>query len=172
MEIDEPLPYLYIWILSFFWLLLPASVFASNNLVESTVRSYFKDIPVMVAIADCESEFKQYNASGEALRGGWLGGMVGVFQLFERVHETSAAALGFDIATLDGNLAYARHLYNTSGTNPWNSSKSCWSNVPLPKAEAATDANESIEAVRLELIKQIMTLMQLLAEKDKVAISL
>ena len=171
METDEPYPYFGIWIITLL-LLLPSNVFANNNLVENTVRNYFKDIPVMVAIANCESEFKQYNASGEALRGGWLGGMVGVFQLFERVHNSTASALGFDIATLDGNLAYARHLYNTSGTSPWNSSKSCWSNIPLPKAEAATDNDESIEAVRLELIKQIMTLLQLLEEKNKVVVNL
>jgi hypothetical protein len=34
--------------------------------------------------------------------------------------------MGLDIETLDGNLAYARHLYRTQGTAPWVYSEHCW----------------------------------------------
>ena len=87
---------------------------------EAKVREYFKDIPVMIEIARCESKFRQFTDSGTVLRGGGSGGMIGVFQFFESIHSTPAKILGFDLATLDGNLAYAKHVYTTEGTVPWN----------------------------------------------------
>jgi hypothetical protein len=95
------------------------------SVVESKVRAYFADIPVMVAIAKCESKFRQFDHSGEPLDGG-AGGMIGIFQINGAVHKSYAASLGFDIDTVEGNLGYARHLYEESGTGPWDSSASCW----------------------------------------------
>ena len=87
--------------------------------VEKLVREYFADIPVMIEIARCESNFRQFTDSGLVMRGGNGGVMVGVFQFFESVHAKTARALGFDITTIEGNLAYARHLYKQEGTTPW-----------------------------------------------------
>jgi hypothetical protein len=119
--------------------------------VEAAVRSYFADIPVMIAIADCESGFTQLNSSGAALNGG-SGGMIGVFQVNRSVHAKFALTLGDDINTLTGNMAYARYLYNNEGTVPWNSSKSCWSPIvssgSLPAA-ALSKAVDIVEAVVL-----------------------
>jgi hypothetical protein len=98
---------------------------ASSTPVEATVRSYFADIPVMIAIARCESRFRQVDSSGALLDGG-SGGMVGIFQINSAVHTVFAQSLGFDIATVKGNLEYARYLYDREGTVPWNSSASCW----------------------------------------------
>jgi hypothetical protein len=93
--------------------------------VETAVRSYFADIPVMIPIARCESTFTQFNSSGNTLNGG-SGGMMGVYQINRSVHTKFALSLGYDITTLLGNLQYARYLYNNEGTGPWTSSKSCW----------------------------------------------
>lgn len=95
--------------------------------VEQKVRHLFKDTPVMIEIARCESKFRQYTDSGNVFRGGYQNAMVGVFQFNGPVHKNGAKALGFDIDTLDGNLDYAKHVYTLSGTDPWVSSFTCWS---------------------------------------------
>lgn len=84
---------------------------------ESAVRAYFADVPAMIAIAKCESGFRQYTNSGTPLRGSNL--YIGVFQIDEKIHAKKALDLGFDIYTLDGNLAYAKYLYSQAGTKPW-----------------------------------------------------
>lgn len=96
-----------------------------NATVEAQVQSYFSDIPVMIAIAQCESSFRQFNQNGTPLLGG-DGDVVGVFQLDESSHANAAQSLGIDIDTTAGNLEYARFLYGFEGTTPWFSSYSCW----------------------------------------------
>lgn len=96
--------------------------------VGAKVRAYFADTPIMVAVAKCESGFRQYDDVGNPLYGG-TGGMVGVFQEAAAIHGDAAKAMGLDINTLDGNLAYARYLYETSGLTPWLASASCWSPI-------------------------------------------
>lgn len=90
--------------------------------VEAAVRVAFADAPEMIAIAKCESGFRQHDASGNVLRGGTGKGYIGVFQIGESLHAQPALNAGMDIFTLEGNLAYARVLYDQSGTRPW---KSC-----------------------------------------------
>ncbi len=97
----------------------------TNDGVAATVRSYFADTPVMIAIAKCESEFRQFDENGGPLHGG-NGNMIGVYQISEAVHADIAATLGMDIYSLSGNLAYAKHLYLEKGTVPWNASRACW----------------------------------------------
>jgi hypothetical protein len=118
-------------------------------IVEQLVRDYFKDIPVMIDIAKCESKFRQFTDSGAPFRGGVGGGMIGVFQFYEQVHQAPARALGLDLATLEGNIAYARHLYTESGSTPW---ASC---VPAPVS--TLDANTQL---RIELLTKLVGLLQ------------
>jgi hypothetical protein len=109
--------------------------------IETAVRSYFADIPVMIEIARCESGFRQFDAAGNALDGG-AGGMIGVFQIHERSHQAEANALGLDIRTREGNLAYARHLYEAEGTDPWISAYPCWNRSVISQTLAfPTDEN-------------------------------
>jgi len=116
-----------------FLLCLPLFAIAQSD-VEAEVRSYFADIPVMASIAKCESEFTQFGGGGASLHGGAGGGMVGVFQINENIHDAYARNLGMDIDTLEGNLAYARYLYEREGTVPWNSSSNCWKDIPLAES--------------------------------------
>jgi hypothetical protein len=102
-----------------------------NAIVEDSVRFYFADAPIMIDVARCETKFKQYTPDGSAYYDG-THTYIGVFQINEKIHTPRALGMGLNIATLDGNLAYARYLYNTSGTNPW---KGC-----LPKTITATAA--------------------------------
>jgi hypothetical protein len=93
---------------------------------EAKVREYWQDAPVMAKVAYCESTFRQYNDDGQPLRGRVNSADVGVMQINETVHLATATKMGLDLETLDGNLAYARHLYRTQGTGPWIYSKHCW----------------------------------------------
>lgn len=93
---------------------------------EQYVRKYFKDIPIMVEIARCESTFRHLDKDGEVHRGRVVAEDVGVMQINEYYHLDQAVKKNIDIYSLDGNLTYARDLYERQGTRPWNSSKPCW----------------------------------------------
>lgn len=94
--------------------------------VEEMVREAFKDDPVMIAIARCESKFRQWGSDGEALRGEINSHDRGIFQINEIYHLNPALKVGIDILTAQGNIEYAKILYEQSGTQPWDWSKSCW----------------------------------------------
>ena len=98
----------------------------ANADVEAEVRSYFKDIPVMVNIARCESTFRHTLSDGSVLRGKVDSADTGVMQINLRYHEARADSLGYDLHDLHGNMAYARALYEEQGTQPWKSSQACW----------------------------------------------
>jgi hypothetical protein len=95
--------------------------------VEQRVREYFADIPVMIQVARCESGFEQFNPqTGDVFRG-WMNPKdLGVMQINEAYHGATAQRLGLNLYTLEGNLAYARSLYNAQGTQPWSASRYCW----------------------------------------------
>jgi hypothetical protein len=140
----------------------------STQTVEETVREYFADIPVMIEIARCESKFRQFTDSGNVMRGGVGRQMVGVFQFFDRYHVGPANALGFDIETVAGNLAYARHLYNLESTAPWNSARTCWDVPALAgttsfiTATPAVTVSDDVLRQKIALLEQIIKLLQAL----------
>jgi hypothetical protein len=117
--------------------------------VEKRVREYFVDIPVMIEIARCESKFRQFTDAGSVFRGGAGAGMIGVFQFYEKYHTAASAALGLDLAALEGNIRYARHLYEQSGTTPW---ASC-----VPAVSAGMNATAQL---RIELMTKLIGLLQ------------
>ncbi|QDP67609.1 MAG: hypothetical protein Tp172MES00d2C118482111_3 [Prokaryotic dsDNA virus sp.] len=103
-----------------------------NAGVEETVRDFFKDIPVMIAIARCESTFKQWDSrTGDVLMNSEGSSATGVMQLMASYHARPAEILGMDIEELEGNLQYARVLYNERGTQPWDASKKCWGSANM-----------------------------------------
>lgn len=93
---------------------------------ETIVREYFRDIPVMAQVARCESTFRHTLADGSVLRGRVDNDDLGVMQINLRYHATQAEELGIDLYDIEGNLAYARYLYEKKGTQPWNASAPCW----------------------------------------------
>lgn len=95
--------------------------------VQMKVYTYFSDIPEMIYVAECESTFRHYEVNGEVLRGRAVSADVGVMQVNEYYHLDRSRSLGFDIHTLEGNLDYARFLYNEQGLQPWSASRPCWS---------------------------------------------
>jgi len=112
----------------------PDSIEVDPAYVEAVVRDYFKDIPVMIEIARCESGFRQYEDNGLMVENpspdSSASGVYGIlyikhFKLWSTSPETN-------ITTLKGNLAYARKMYMESGTAPWAESESCWSHSQKP----------------------------------------
>lgn len=91
------------------------------------VQEYFKDEPIMIEVARCESQFRQFDKNGMVLRGIVNDQDVGIMQINEKYHLSASKSLGYDIYSLEGNLAYARHIYERQGAAPWVSSSPCWS---------------------------------------------
>jgi hypothetical protein len=97
-----------------------------NKTTEDLVREEFSDIPIMVEIAKCESQFTQFNKDGSIHLGRINPADVGTFQINERYHLRESQKLNLDIHTVNGNLKYARHLYESEGVDPWSASSPCW----------------------------------------------
>lgn len=94
--------------------------------VEQYVKTYYAKTPVLAKISQCESQFRQFASDGSVLRGREVRQDVGVMQINETYHKATAQKLGYNIYTLDGNLAYAQYLYDREGSQPWSASKACW----------------------------------------------
>ncbi len=94
--------------------------------LEMYVRSYFKDKPLLAEISRCESTFRHFDTNGNIVRGIVNKDDVGVMQINEYYHASTAKQLGLDLRTVDGNLAYAKYLYEKEGPKPWSASSPCW----------------------------------------------
>lgn len=93
---------------------------------EDFVKEYYKEKPILYEIAKCESTLRHWNSEGEVLRGRVNKSDVGLMQINEAYHAKTAKALGFDLTTIKGNMAYAEWLYEKQGTAPWVHSSKCW----------------------------------------------
>lgn len=121
-----------------------ASAMPAAQSPKEYVADYFADVPVMVDIASCESHFHQYDADGSIYRGKVNNLDIGVMQINEHYHSATAQKLGIDLYTIQGNVAYARYLYDKEGTQPWVSSKPCWG----PKAVADGSLKASLATAK------------------------
>jgi len=93
---------------------------------ESIVRNYFADIPVMIEIARCESTFRHTLSDGSVLQGRVDPADTGVMQINKRYHQKAATAMELNLDDITDNMAYARHLYERQGVQPWSASAPCW----------------------------------------------
>lgn len=94
--------------------------------VKRYVEDKFADKPILISIAKCESQYRQYDKNGNVLRGIENNLDVGVMQINEKYHLKDSKKLGYDIYTIEGNTAYAEYLYDKQGAKPWMSSSPCW----------------------------------------------
>lgn len=94
--------------------------------IQDRAGEIFKNDPVLLAIAQCESSFRHYDTDGTVLRGKTNPADVGLMQINEKYHADKASELGFDLETPEGNMQYAKWLYEKEGVTPWISSSSCW----------------------------------------------
>ncbi len=101
--------------------------------LEQIAKVYFKDYPILVKIAGCESQFRQFDTNGNVLVGRVNKGDLGLMQINKYYHGVKSDELGFDIETVEGNMAYAKYLYEKEGEKPWLSSSKCWKQAPAQK---------------------------------------
>lgn len=93
--------------------------------IEGFVHASYEDIPLLIEIAKCESRIRHFD-EGERVFRGVNTADVGVMQINEFYHLKRSQKLGFNIYTPEGNVAYARFLYEKEGTKPWKASEKCW----------------------------------------------
>jgi hypothetical protein len=101
-------------------------VLQDRKAVEKYLREQYADTPILVEIARCESTFAQFDKNGNVVRGRVNNKDVGVMQINEQYHLETAVTLGYNLHTIEGNVAYAKHLYEQEGVRPWKSSAKCW----------------------------------------------
>lgn len=94
--------------------------------LEQYVREYFEEEPILAEIAKCESTFRHFGKNGKVIRGIQNREDVGLMQINEYFHGDSAKKNGFDIYSLEGNMSYAKWLYERQGSVPWVHSSKCW----------------------------------------------
>ncbi|MEY2664560.1 MAG: hypothetical protein RIT04_368 [Candidatus Parcubacteria bacterium] len=104
---------------------------------KTHVTAYFADTPMLIDIARCESEFRQYDRQGNLIRGRVNDQDVGIMQINEKYHLEKSKSLGYDIYTVEGNLAYAKYIYEKQGGAPWSASQKCWSKYSPTDASIA-----------------------------------
>ena len=80
----------------------------------------------MEKVAYCESTYMQFDSVGVVHRGIVNNKDVGIFQINEKYHLKRSQDLGMDIYSIEGNMEYARVLYEEQGLQPWSASKPCW----------------------------------------------
>jgi hypothetical protein len=110
-----------------------AGLTSNAKAMEAYLRKAYKNEPILVDIARCESQFQQFDKNSNVIRGRVNKYDIGVMQINEKYHAESAVKLGINIYTVEGNVAFAKHLYEESGTQPWSASKSCWSDSVIAK---------------------------------------
>jgi len=98
----------------------------ADNSTKARARDFFRDTPLLEKIAWCESKFKQFNKDGSVLKGKITPEDIGIMQINEYYHKDTAKRLGYDIYSLEGNMQYAKWLYEKEGSAPWMSSSKCW----------------------------------------------
>lgn len=142
-------------------LLMPTG---TNDNIQEKVATYFPDNPTMMSVAKCESGFRQFSANGMPLRGGGGAGNIGIFQINEQAHAQFSQSLGFDIYTVEGNLGYAKYLYDKQGTKPWVSclSSTAPSSVPAPTSPGPVTSVITMSLKIGTVHAQVKTLQQLL----------
>ena len=106
---------------------LTGALASDRKVMEVYIRKEYADRPILIDIARCESNFRQFDGNGDIVRGKANREDVGVMQINEKYQGSTAKLLGMDIYTVEGNIAYGKHLYDEQGSKPWSASKKCWS---------------------------------------------
>ncbi|MDB5238808.1 MAG: hypothetical protein JWO00_143 [Candidatus Parcubacteria bacterium] len=102
-----------------------------SKAIEAYIRKELASTPILIEVARCESTYRQYGKDGRVIRGKENPLDVGVFQINEYYHAQTAKKLGYDIYTIEGNIAYGKYLYSKNGTKDWYASSPCWAGQNL-----------------------------------------
>jgi hypothetical protein len=97
-----------------------------NETPEQAVIHAFGLNSTMYHIARCESGFRQFDASGEVLRGLVNPLDRGIYQINEKYWLEESIKLNIDIYDTTGNIAMARHILEVQEVGAWAASQDCW----------------------------------------------
>lgn len=125
------------------WSVALAQSFQVPSEIKVIVEEVFDDDPIMIAIAKCESGFRQFTDSGNIFKG--AGRYTGIFQIDEIIHASSATARGFDIYTVAGNIGYAKYLYQNEGSVPWKNCAKTYTPSSVVSAESQVQSDALTE---------------------------
>ena len=101
-----------------------AQIFAGNHILERACSCESWGDPNMVP--------RQFNSDGSLLwghdpvTGKPIERDLGACQINTEVWASKAIQLGVNLYTLDGNVQFAKYLYDQYGMKPWSASASCW----------------------------------------------
>lgn len=97
---------------------------------RQVVEERFGEGHPLVAVAQCESGFKQFKSDGTLLENpDPKSSAAGVFQTLLITHGPKARSMGMDLETWEGNMDFAEYLYEINGLKDWKESKPCWKNL-------------------------------------------
>lgn len=99
----------------------PSKLSNEQCAIRSRILAEFSDVDGFDRVIECESHFRQFDASGEVLRSDTDD--VGATQINLHYWLDESKKLGYDIYTLDGNLKMARVVYERQGVEAWTCSK-------------------------------------------------
>lgn len=94
-----------------------ASLSTTTALVKAMVEAEFSDAPIMVHIANAESQFIPWADNPHSTAYGVFQILIGTWEGYGCTGDRGDAA---------DNIACARIIYETSGTRPWDASKHNW----------------------------------------------
>jgi hypothetical protein len=117
-------------------------VTGDNSGIRDHVEDVFGNDHVMVDVARCESGFRQFYAGGGILIN-VESDAVGVYQLLDSWHNNIADNMGMDIYTVEGNVDYAKVLYEADGLKPWSPSSLCWDDGTLSETNGNDKSSDS-----------------------------
>lgn len=102
-----------------------------NPPIIYTQQEIIKEVPaklsVMTRIAKCESNGSHYAKNGQVLVSGNKNGSVdvGLYQI-NTIWFREATDMGLNLFVEKDNIAFANHLLDKYGTEPWVWTKPCW----------------------------------------------
>lgn len=102
------------------------------------IKNETSTIPeTLLRICTCETQCRQFDKSGNVIRGQVNRQDIGKWQINWDHHSSTIKKLGLNVETEEGNTAYASYLYSTQGTKPWSWSydpakDQCKNDVKLP----------------------------------------
>lgn len=77
-------------------------------------------------ICKAESGLRQWDDYGRILQGVVNHEDLGFCQINAKYHMEEAMKAGLDIFTAEGNILFAKWLYDKKGTSPWKASEKEW----------------------------------------------
>lgn len=99
----------------------------AQEVSSSTPASSEEDIPVLDRIMACESSTGQYGKDGQVIIHVNTDGSydIGAAQV-NSIWNATATKMGYDLSKENDNKEFARWLFLTHGSSPWDSSAKCW----------------------------------------------